>query len=577
MKWLPFTNELSLPMDAATQTFGDLGKKGSGKTYGASRRFELLYGIGVQCVVLDPVGNWYGLRLARDGKSPGLPVPVFGGAKGDIPLEPTAGAFIARVVIEQNLSVVLDVSRFRKGERKRFITDFAEEFFHLKKDAVSPVHLFLDEAHFFVPQKVQKGEERMLGAMEDIVRVGRNYGIGVTLVSQRAASVNKDVLTQVECLVAYQTSSAQDKKAIREWVEENDDEGIALLSELKSLEQGDAILWSPSWLRKFMRVHVTRKDTFDASSTPKVGEAKRQSKALAPVDLEEIRIAMQDSIERQKENDPVELKKQLKELRAQLDVEILHGVKDKLKEVTKEKRVEVPVLTDKDAARLEKVMRDFHKASDAAIAAVNTLNGTVLRAAEVRRVAASPSPVPSPQLFKILPSKEMAPKVPKPSGDGLKLKAGARQILHYLDMWNPKGLTRSQLATMTGIKSRGSTFSNYLSMLRVAGYIREYGDAVYITEAGLGVSGDSKAVAPTTESMLAFWNGRIKKAGARVILESLVHAYPKAVPRSALAAILGIEVGGSTLSNYISLLRTNDLLNDAPTGDVVASDTLFPT
>src|SRR5690606_12146368 len=117
-----------------------------------------------------------------------------------------------------------DVSRFRKGERKRFMTAFAEEFFHLKKDAPSAVHLFVEEAHVFCPQRPREGEEPMLGAMEDVVRIGRNYGIGVTLISQRAATVNKDVLSQVECLIAYQTSSAQDKKAIKEWIEENEDE-----------------------------------------------------------------------------------------------------------------------------------------------------------------------------------------------------------------------------------------------------------------------------------------------------------------------------------------------------------------
>jgi hypothetical protein len=569
MKLLPFTNELSLPIDAATQTFGDLGKKGSGKTYGASRRFELLYGAGVQCVVLDPVGNWYGLRLGRDGKSPGLPVPVFGGAKGDIPLEPTAGAFIARVVVEQSLSVILDVSRFRKGERKRFITDFAEEFFHLKKDAASPVHLFLDEAHFFVPQKVQKGEERMLGAMEDIVRVGRNYGIGVTLVSQRAASVNKDVLTQVECLVAYQTSSAQDKKAIREWVEENDDAGVALLGELKSLEQGDAILWSPSWLRKFLRVHITQKDTFDASATPKVGEAKRQAKALAPVDLEKIRVAMQESIERQKENDPTELKKKVKELQAKLDVAILQGVREKVKE----KRVEIQVLAPKTITDLEKLLASLRNIGDQTIAAANNMTQALEHARHLqpRPVAAEKAVAPAPKLLERTAKMREAP-----AGD-VKLKAGARQILHFLSMWNPKGLTRSQIATMTGIKSRGSTFSNYLSSLRVGGFIREQGDLIFVTDEGLGASGDSETVIPTTAYLVSFWGSRIKKAGARTILETLVSAYPQSVSRAALADILGIEVAGSTLSNYISLLRTNDLLNDAPLGDVVASDTLFPT
>jgi len=201
-----FATELKLPVDIATETLGFLGRKGRGKTYGAQRWFELLFKAGVQCVALDPVGNWWSLRVDQDGKSPGLKVYVFGGPHGDVPLLPDKGAYIARVIVETGISVVLDVSRFRKAERKRFMTAFAEEFFHLKKNAPSPVHLFVEEAHVFCPQRPREGEEPMLGAMEDVVRIGRNYGIGVTLISQRAATVNKDVLSQVECLIAYQTS-----------------------------------------------------------------------------------------------------------------------------------------------------------------------------------------------------------------------------------------------------------------------------------------------------------------------------------------------------------------------------------
>ena len=60
-----------LPLDAVTQTFGVIGRKGSGKTYTAGVLAEGLLGAGAQVVVLDPVGNWWALRLAADGRSPG--------------------------------------------------------------------------------------------------------------------------------------------------------------------------------------------------------------------------------------------------------------------------------------------------------------------------------------------------------------------------------------------------------------------------------------------------------------------------------------------------------------------------
>ena len=94
---LRLADGLSLPLDAATQTFAFIARKGAGKTYTAGKMVELLLEAGVQVVVLDTVGNWYGLRLGADGKSKGFDIPVLGGLRGDIPLEASGGALIANL------------------------------------------------------------------------------------------------------------------------------------------------------------------------------------------------------------------------------------------------------------------------------------------------------------------------------------------------------------------------------------------------------------------------------------------------------------------------------------------------
>ncbi len=45
--------------------------------------------------------------------------------------------------------------------------------------------LHVEEAQLLVPQRVMRGGERMLGAFESLVKLGRNFGIGVSLISQR--------------------------------------------------------------------------------------------------------------------------------------------------------------------------------------------------------------------------------------------------------------------------------------------------------------------------------------------------------------------------------------------------------
>ena len=239
-----------MPLEAVTQTFAVLAKRGSGKTYTASVMVEEMLKAHLQVVVADPVGVWWGLRASRDGQGPGLPIVILGGDRGDVPLEETAGELIADLVVDEQLSVVLDLSHFRKKGQTRFITDFLERLYHRNRD---PLHLVLDEADAFAPQRPYAGQERLLGAVEDVVRRGRARGLGCTMITQRPAVLNKDVLTQAEVLIALRTVSRWDIDAIDAWVKVHGPEKQRrqLLEALPALPVGTAWIWSPGWLGVF--------------------------------------------------------------------------------------------------------------------------------------------------------------------------------------------------------------------------------------------------------------------------------------------------------------------------------------
>jgi hypothetical protein len=126
---LRIASDLTLPLDAVTQTFAILAKRGVGKTYTAAVMTEEMLKAGLQVVIADPIGVWWGLRSSSDGTRAGLPIIVLGGDHGDVPLEVAAGETIADLVVDERLSVVLDLSRFRKGEQTRFMTDFCERLY----------------------------------------------------------------------------------------------------------------------------------------------------------------------------------------------------------------------------------------------------------------------------------------------------------------------------------------------------------------------------------------------------------------------------------------------------------------
>lgn len=350
-KYIDLAADLKLPAaEAVTQKYGWIGRSGSGKTYGAERMAELFLQIGAQVIVMDWVGNWWSLRLGANGRDKGFEhVYIFGGEHGDLALEPTSGAMMADLVVDRGISVVFDMVMMRKADRTRFATAFAEQFFHRKKTNRGACHLFLEEAQAFLPQMVRGEDARMVGVFEDIGKVGRNFGIGVSLLTQRPQAVNKDVLNQTEVLLCFQTSGPQERKAVAGWIGEHgdddiDDDGKTVNDLLPKLAKGDALVWSPQWLQFRKQIHISKRITYDASSTPLHGKHKRVApKPLTPKDIEQLGESMRASVEKKKADDPALMKKLIAELEAKAS-----------KVQTPAPAKTVPTLTEADRALLAK-------------------------------------------------------------------------------------------------------------------------------------------------------------------------------------------------------------------------------
>jgi len=588
---------LDLPVDAVTQKFAFLGRSGSGKTFAAGRLAESMLDVGAQVVVLDPVGVWWGLRVAADGKGPGISIPVFGGEHGDVPLEPEDGQLVADLIVDKGTSVVLDVSSFRKGQRKEFVTALAEQLFHRKKGSRSPIHLFLEEAQTFVPQRTFKGEERMLGAWEDICKLGRNYGIGFSLISQRPQAVNKDALNQAEVLVVLQTSGPQERKTIEGWIDEKgvDTQGRVQVptAELSKLPVGTACVWSPQWLRILGKFQIAKKRTFDASATPTVGQKAASARTLAPVELDEIRMAMKQVVERAAARDPAALRKRIAELERDLAKKTAPTrplVPERIPYVPPELLVEIRRLDH----QVDQLQASLARTCEVSTAVQSTTKKIELLVERLRkdqpqsparnldmtrsfdRQYGNGKQVGDPTKWsptedvaaKLAEKRRMSEREAGSNGD-TKLPKGARSMLVALATLHPRPLTRVQLGTLAGLSHAGGTFGNYLSLLRVGGYIDGTDEGVVLTPQG-------QAVAPATLPEIdlpALWKSRLPK-GARDMLDTLLGSYPSPCTRDQLGKRVGIEPSGGTFGNYLSLLRTNGLVEVGRDG-IRASETFF--
>lgn len=579
MMSLKIAPNFGLPVDVAGEAIAILAKRGAGKTNTGRVLVEELHSAGVQFVVLDPVGAWWGLRSSANGKTGGLPIPVLGGAHGDVPLQATAGALLADVVVDTGQSAVIDLSDFSKTEQRRFVTDFAERLYQRKARDRSLMHLVLEEADEFAPQRVSAGDARMVGSIEQLVRRGRSRGIGLTMITQRSASLNKSILTQADVLLAMRTTGPQDRKAIEAWVERQDVDGAEkVVPSLPALETGDAWIWNPERsLLKLVKIRLAH--TFDSSATPKAGEKRTEPRQLAPIDLTKLGAEIEATAERAKENDPAELRKRIRELEKQFAERPTIEAEARVETVVE--HVEVSVISEHDRRVLENTAVDLQQQAGELLEFAAFLQEAVKpivdglakagRPAETaeRREEARPAPAPVARPPARPPSPPTAPS--EPSGD---LPLAATKLLTVLGQF-PEGRTARQLGVLAGYKTGGSSYRAGMAELRKRGYVSPAGvDPIVATPEGLAAAPSDPL--PTGRALYEHWLGELP-AGARKVLEILYDAYPSGVDANELAQLAGYEPGGSSYRAAIASLRRVDLATPAGVEPIRASDELMET
>ena len=72
---------------------------------------EHLLSEGKPVCIVDPKGDWHGLRSSADGKRAGYPIVIFGGEHGDVPLNAHAGAAVAELIATGNRPALIDRRR----------------------------------------------------------------------------------------------------------------------------------------------------------------------------------------------------------------------------------------------------------------------------------------------------------------------------------------------------------------------------------------------------------------------------------------------------------------------------------
>jgi uncharacterized protein len=587
MKMLPISESLKLPIDAATQTFAAIGRKRSGKTYAIGKLVELLIRAGVQVCILDTVGNWYGLRIAANGKDPGIDIPILGGLRGDVPLEPTTGALIADVAIDSGRSLVIDCSQFSKADRQRFAHAFGEQLWKRKKgeEHPSPIHLVLEESQLIVPENVQGDTAKMVGIYEEIIRLGGNYGIGISMITQRPQSVNKEVLNQTECLLVFQVNGFHERKALKDWIRHQGMD-MSLVDELPSLKAGNCYVWSPQWLEILEKIKIAPKETFDSTATPKVGGVSRGARVLKEIDLEELKSKMAETIEKAKADDPKVLRARIRQLEIDL--------RGNRKEIT---------LAHLEKARLEGFAQAFNRFIDTAStllkiaqvahddigsAFINMISilkpvaeAKLEKISEYHKIVINPQPAPKTLQQALNKDGPAQRRETRSSYDlnGIEIPPVGQKILDALaELENmgakvPKRVMVAFLAGYSNLNSKG--FTNAIGTLSTRGLIH-YPDkgSISLTEDGRKLASFDSA--PRTPQEVQKRVIELLGGKSREILRPLIDEYPNALERFDVAGRAGYtNLNSKGFTNALGRLSSLGFVMYPEKGMVKASPVLF--
>lgn len=630
MSDLHVADGLALPLDAVTRTFAILAKKGSGKTYTASVFAEELIQAGQHFCAIDPMGVWWGLKASADGTGPGFPVVVLGGEHADLPLTPEMGSALAEFVTGETLCCILDVAELAREQQYRVIAEFTERLYVRNRE---PLMLLVDEADEFAPQVPERAQRRVLGAMDRLVRRGRVRGIGCTLISQRPASLNKNVLSQTEVLLALQLTSAQDRRAIEAWVsaQADSEQQQEMMATLAGLDVGEAWAWSPSWLRVLQRVRIRRRLTFDSSATPSVGQRIADPVVLAAPDVARLRERLErvlttgiTATAAENVDNPTLLKERLAILHRELRV--FQERPESLPRVERViEHIEVPVLLPEQVERLTEAVTQLRAVGDQVVAVAEQVRSaldayqpapvpdderTARTASDGREernesgqhvlMPAGPLPVAARRSARRATSRSLSKPVERPDDDGHPalaprtrlrnaahaspahespaLSAPQQRILDALTAFEALGLTavaRSHVAVFSRQSPRSSGFGNNLGRLHTRQLITyPRSGQVAVTEAGRRLATHALHITSVSE-LHAAWLAMLPNPQTRILRVLLVR-YPESLERSAVATAAGQSPPSSGFGNNLGALRSLGLIDYPQHGHVAATTLLFP-
>lgn len=560
---------MKLPEKIFSQHIAVLGKTGSGKSSVLRLQVERLLDDKQPVCVIDPKGDWWGLKSSATGTSAGYSVVIFGGEHGDVPLNAHSGAHVAELIATGNRPCIIDLGGWMVGERTRFFVDFASTLFRTTR---GHQYIVIDEVHNFAPQqKIEKNPDamKMLHWANRLASEGRGKGLTILSASQRPQKVHKDFLTCAETLIAMRVIHKLDRDAVKDWIDGAGDaeKGKEVLNTLASMQRGEAWVWSPEIGFGPKRVTFPMFATYD-SFAPKANSGTTKLKGWASVDLSEVSAKLAKVVEEAKANDPAELKKEISRLKREQS-----GKSPVVDEQAIERAVFAAV-TDRDRhwkaevskieAQQSSLVKRLQSVGPLAtkIAELAHLNG------EARLQVKAPA---APAISKSQERRHIIQHTPRLEATGDEsLGKAERSVLRAFYWLRDEDANKAKVGFYSGYSMKSSGLDKAISSLRTRGLVEGW----RITPAGEEAA-DVSEDKPGGNRLREWLRPKIG-AAANAVLDALAASYPQRLSKEQVAEASGYSDRSSGLDKALSFLRTIEAAEGGEReGGTKAADVFF--
>lgn len=169
-------------------------------------------------------------------------------------------------------AAVMDMTGILPDLQAMIVSRLLSEIFEARKRRrIAPGMVVIEEAHNYIPER-GTGNAASTGIIRNIAAEGRKFGLGLMVISQRPARVDKNVISQCNTQIIMRVTNPNDLKALSKGLEGMTSE---LEEEIKRLSPGVALLVSNEIERPITVSVRPRKSRHGGVSTPIVAKVKK--------------------------------------------------------------------------------------------------------------------------------------------------------------------------------------------------------------------------------------------------------------------------------------------------------------